>query len=44
MDIDTGIELDRLAHAGEFICTYLNRPTRSRVAQALASKRGSSMA
>lgn len=35
----TGIDLDKLAQAGNFICDYLKRPTRSKVAQALAGKR-----
>ncbi|MGH8447329.1 MAG: hydroxymethylglutaryl-CoA lyase [Solimonas sp.] len=39
LGIDTGIDLDALAQAGDFICAELNRPTRSRVAQALAGKR-----
>ena len=40
MGIDTGVDLDRLAQAGDFICAAIGRPTRSRVAQALAGKRG----
>lgn len=39
LGIETGIDLPRLIAAGEFICDYLNRPTRSRVAQALAHKK-----
>jgi hydroxymethylglutaryl-CoA lyase len=40
MGIVTGVDLDRLAEAGDFICSFLKRPTRSRVAQTLAGKRG----
>ena len=40
MGIETGIDLEALAQAGDFICAALGRPTRSRVAQALAGKRG----
>ena len=38
LGIDTGVDLNKLAAAGAFICDYLRRPTRSRVAQALAAK------
>ncbi|WDS38057.1 hydroxymethylglutaryl-CoA lyase [Pseudoxanthomonas sp.] len=36
LEIETGIDLERLAAAGDFICQFLGSPTRSRVAQALA--------
>jgi isopropylmalate/homocitrate/citramalate synthase len=34
MDIETGVDLDRLLGAGTFICEKLGRPTQSRVARA----------
>lgn len=40
LGIETGIDLDALAAAGQYICGYLGRPTRSRVALALAGKNG----
>ncbi len=39
MGIETGIDLDRLVDAGVFISEALGRPTGSRVARALLSKR-----
>jgi isopropylmalate/homocitrate/citramalate synthase len=39
LDIETGVDLDRLAEAGSFICQALGRQPASRVAQALAAKR-----
>ncbi|WP_028006538.1 hydroxymethylglutaryl-CoA lyase [Solimonas flava] len=39
LGIETGVDLDALAQAGDDICAALGRPTRSRVAQALAGKR-----
>jgi hydroxymethylglutaryl-CoA lyase len=39
MGIETGIELDALVDAGDFICAALGRPTSSRVAKALMAKR-----
>jgi hydroxymethylglutaryl-CoA lyase len=39
LDIATGIDLDRLIDAGEFICAALRRPTNSRVGRALLAKR-----
>jgi len=39
MGIETGIDLDRLVDAGAFISEALGRPTGSRVARALLSKR-----
>lgn len=37
--IDTGIDLDALLSAGEYICAQLGRPGHSRAGKALASKR-----
>ena len=39
MGIETGIDLERLIAAGEYICGVLGRPTLSRAARAIASKR-----
>ena len=39
LDIDTGIDLDRLIDVGEYICAALGRPTNSRVGRALLAKR-----
>ncbi|MCD2512785.1 hydroxymethylglutaryl-CoA lyase [Comamonas endophytica] len=39
MGIDTGIELDALIDAGQYISDFLGRPTQSRVAKALLAKR-----
>jgi hydroxymethylglutaryl-CoA lyase len=39
MGIATGIDLDRLVGAGEYICAALGRPTNSRVGRALLAKR-----
>jgi hydroxymethylglutaryl-CoA lyase len=39
MGIETGIELDALVDAGDFICAALGRSTSSRVAKALMAKR-----
>ena len=39
LGIETGVDLDRLAAAGDFICAALGQPTRSRVARALAGKK-----
>lgn len=41
LGIETGVDLDRLIAAGSFISDILARPTRSRVAQALAGRRAS---
>lgn len=38
MDIRTGIDLNKLIHAGEFICNVLQCETRSNVAKALLQK------
>ncbi len=39
LGIETGVELDKLAAAGGFICEYLGKVPSSRVAQALAARR-----
>lgn len=39
MGIDTGIDLDKLIDAGQFISDFLQRPTNSRAAKALFNKR-----
>ncbi|RGE43774.1 hydroxymethylglutaryl-CoA lyase [Comamonas testosteroni] len=39
LGIETGIDLDRLIDAGQFISEHLGRPTQSRVAKALLTKR-----
>ena len=39
MGIETGIDLDKLIDAGQFISDFLGRPTQSRVAKALLTKR-----
>jgi hydroxymethylglutaryl-CoA lyase len=39
LDIDTGVDLDKLIDAGELICAALQRPTSSRVARAMLAKR-----
>ena len=39
MGIDTGIDLEKLIDAGQFISDHLGRPTQSRVAKALLTKR-----
>ncbi|WP_312569784.1 hydroxymethylglutaryl-CoA lyase [Comamonas sp.] len=41
MGIETGLDLDKLVDAGEFISQALGRPTQSRVAKALLAKRAS---
>ena len=41
MGIDTGIDLDQLVDAGQYISDFLGRKNGSRVAQALLSKRAS---
>jgi hydroxymethylglutaryl-CoA lyase len=40
MGIETGVDLKKLVEAGEFISAHLGRPTGSKVAKALAAKRG----
>jgi hydroxymethylglutaryl-CoA lyase len=39
LGIESGVDLHKLAQAGDYICAYLQRPSRSRVALALAAKR-----
>ena len=39
MGIDTGIDLDKLIDAGQFISVFLGRPTNSHAAKALINKR-----
>jgi hydroxymethylglutaryl-CoA lyase len=41
MGIDTGIDLNALVDAGQFISAHLGRPSHSRVARALMSRRKS---
>jgi hydroxymethylglutaryl-CoA lyase len=41
MGIETGIDLDRLIDAGQFISNALSRPTNSRAAKAIFNKRAS---
>lgn len=36
MGLSTGVDLDKLFYAGQFICSVLNRPVMSKVARALA--------
>lgn len=44
MGIETGVDLDKLIDAGDFISQALGRPTQSRVAKALMAKRASATA
>ncbi len=39
MGIETGVDMDALLDAADFICTHLNRPTVSRAGRALGIKR-----
>lgn len=39
LGIETGVDLDRLIDAGEFICRFLGRPSNSKAARALLAKR-----
>ncbi|HEX7791147.1 MAG TPA: hydroxymethylglutaryl-CoA lyase, partial [Afipia sp.] len=39
LDIQTGIDMDKLLDAAEFICARLGRPTVSRAGRALSVKR-----
>jgi len=39
LGIETGVDLDKLVDAGEFICTALGRQTTSKVARAILAKR-----
>ena len=40
LDIETGVDLEPLAQAGQFICARLGRPTASKVARVLSSRAG----
>jgi hydroxymethylglutaryl-CoA lyase len=39
LGIETGVDIDKLIAAGEYICGILGRPTHSKAARALAAKR-----
>ena len=39
LGIETGVDIDRLIAAGDYICGVLGRPTHSKAARALAAKR-----
>ena len=39
MGIETGVDMDKLLAAGEYICTFLGRPTASRAGRALTAMR-----
>ncbi len=39
LGLKTGVSLDSLIHAGEYICQYLKRPNRSKVAVAILAKK-----
>ena len=39
MGMETGIDLDKLVDAGEYICEELARPTQSKVSKAILAKR-----
>jgi hydroxymethylglutaryl-CoA lyase len=39
MGIATGVDMQALLDAAEFICAYLDRPTVSRAGRALSAKR-----
>ena len=39
LGIETGIDMDKLVAAGEFICRQLGKPTNSRVARALSARK-----
>ena len=38
LNISTGVDLNKVMKAGEYICSVLGRPTNSKVAQALSRK------
>jgi hydroxymethylglutaryl-CoA lyase len=38
LGIETGVDMAKLMHAGQYICDFLGRPTGSRVARALMAK------
>lgn len=37
--VETGIDMEKLVAAGDFICRQLGKPTNSRVARALAARK-----
>jgi len=39
MGVETGVDLEKLVKAGEFICAHLEKPTGSKVAKALEAKK-----
>jgi len=39
LGVETGVDLDRLARAGRFICRHLDRPPASKAARALECDR-----
>jgi hydroxymethylglutaryl-CoA lyase len=39
LDIETGVDMNRLLDAAQFICNHLGRPTASRAGRALSLKR-----
>jgi len=39
LDVETGVDMNRLLDAAQFICDHLGRPTASRAGRALAAKR-----
>jgi hydroxymethylglutaryl-CoA lyase len=39
MGLSTGIDLEALVDVGEYICNILKKPTQSKVARAIVSKR-----
>ena len=42
--VETGVDMDRLLDASQFICEHLGRPTMSRAGRALAAKRDKAVA
>jgi hydroxymethylglutaryl-CoA lyase len=38
LGIETGVDMDKLVAAGDFISRFLDRPTNSRVAKALMAR------
>jgi hydroxymethylglutaryl-CoA lyase len=38
LDVPTGVDMQKLLAAGQYICAFLNRPTASRAGRALAAK------
>jgi hydroxymethylglutaryl-CoA lyase len=39
LGIETGVDLDKIVDAGEFICAALGKPSASRAGRAIAAKR-----